>query len=651
MHNGRVRVPSTQQRLTLHQCRELARQVERSDNATAVRRLLRPRGLAILRFRLPVTLQLLRADRENRLVRAPDGSFVLLRAPVPWRPAQSDRTLTALRVLDTYWDHAVWFSSMIIVLLAAVVCALLPAAHTAALVLVLVVLVLVSVMMSAAILHSAWSMYTMLEPRRWTGNGAAVDQYTSVHWSVSLCHLIDTSSVDDLLREVLRRVSQLSGNHPGEQNTETDLVLIRQDAVSTPEALTALTESTLTSASKPDGAFHGVLLLHQPELRVIPDKRLLPATGVTLIFFGAAIAIANAARFVADIERGACAATSCVGRPADYGSALHWLLQRLLWSDPDGLSPATFRGWSLGWLTSFLTPVLVACLLVAVRQYTTHLDRTRDDFRNEVAAAVATTNTLVLVVADVERTAMIESIRAATGRTGPTPREARGRHTVFDLGVLSRTHVLLAQSEQGIEGSTAMTLTANELIRERRPDFVILVGICYGLDGEPSQRIGDVVVAGQVQNLNWRKHQTRNGIDTEWVRSGRVDPSPTLLDRFRAATVDWCGARVHRGLMLSENVLVDSAGYRAGLKQQFPDAQAGEMEGAGLYAASYLHGVDWIVVKAISDWGDGTKNLGPQPATAQQLAARHAADFVVHVLRGGGLDQPPRTADPVREHG
>ena len=71
----------------------------------------------------------------------------------------------------------------------------------------------------------------------------------------------------------------------------------------------------------------------------------------------------------------------------------------------------------------------------------------------------------------------------------------------------------------------------------------------------------------------------------------------------------------------------------------------GEMEGAGVYAASYLKGIDWIVVKAISDWGDGTKNTvrpgALDPKAAQKLAARNAADFLVHVLQGQGLDHPP----------
>lgn len=650
-HNDGVPEQITQRRLTFAQCRHLARDVERSENAAAVIGLLRPRGIAILRTQLPVTLQLLRASREGRLVIAPDGSCVLLRAPVPWRPAERSSGLTALRVLDEYWDPLVWFGSLLLVLLASAVCALVPATRSTALVLALLVLVMVCVMVTAVVLRSAWWLYTVLEPRHWGRRGAAVEQHASVYWSMPLCHVTELSGIDDLLREVLRRVGELSDDARGAQGADSELVLVYDGAVTTTAAATAVAQATLTTAPASGGTFDGVVFLHQPELRGVPERRLLPATGVTLIFLGAAIVLAIIARFVANTERAACAGASCEGRPAEYGSALRWLLQRLLWSDPDGLSPATLQGRSLGWIVSFLTPVLTACLIVALRQYMMHLKQAREGFREEVATAMATTNTMVLVAADVERKAVIASLQAATGRSGPTSREARSRHTVFDLGVVSRTHVLLAQSEQGIESPAAMMLTASAVIRERRPDFVVLVGICYGLNGEPRQHIGDILVANQLQNLNWRKRQTQDGVEVEWVRSSRVDPSPMLLDRFRAATEDWDGAPVHRGLMLSENVLVDSPEYRARLQQQFPDALAGEMEGAGVYAASFLEGIDWIVVKAISDWGDGTKNRSRRPEAAQELAARNAADFLVHVLRGKGLDQAPGSAGSIRGRG
>jgi nucleoside phosphorylase len=114
-----------------------------------------------------------------------------------------------------------------------------------------------------------------------------------------------------------------------------------------------------------------------------------------------------------------------------------------------------------------------------------------------------------------------------------------------------------------------------------------------------------------------------------------VSASVTLVDRFRGAGADWQGPKVHYGLLLSANTLVNSAVLRAKLKALEPDAIGGEMEGAGAYAAGAKRKVDWVVAKAIADWGAGKTD------DWQVRAARAAARFVLHVVSIGGLDRPP----------
>ena len=89
---------------------------------------------------------------------------------------------------------------------------------------------------------------------------------------------------------------------------------------------------------------------------------------------------------------------------------------------------------------------------------------------------------------------------------------------------------------------------------------------------------------------------------------------------------------MHVGTVLTGNTLVDSEQAVGRLRRDFPDAIAGEMEGAGVYEAATLDDKpDWIMVKAISDWG--YRKTGGD----QQLTARNAAVFVVHVIAGGAL--------------
>ena len=74
--------------------------------------------------------------------------------------------------------------------------------------------------------------------------------------------------------------------------------------------------------------------------------------------------------------------------------------------------------------------------------------------------------------------------------------------------------------------------------------------------------------------------------------------------------------------MLTGNTLVDSEQAVGRLRRDFPDAIAGEMEGAGVYEAATLDDKpDWIMVKAISDWGyrktDGDQQLAAPAARLQ----------------------------------
>lgn len=81
------------------------------------------------------------------------------------------------------------------------------------------------------------------------------------------------------------------------------------------------------------------------------------------------------------------------------------------------------------------------------------------------------------------------------------------------------------------------------------------------------------------------------------------------------------------GQILSGEKLVDSMEFKQQLLKKYPEAIGGEMEGAGLYAAAERAKVEWIIVKAICDWGDGNKKK-----IYQNLAAAAAVSLVEHVL-------------------
>ncbi|MEX5637673.1 hypothetical protein [Parafrankia sp. FMc2] len=241
---------------------------------------------------------------------------------------------------------------------------------------------------------------------------------------------------------------------------------------------------------------------------------------------------------------------------------------------------------------------------------------------------------LILVAATVERRAVMRQVGARNG--GPAARLIDGGlQSVRDLGVLSSCRVLLAQTEQGTVDPGGMTLAAADIVRQVRPDYVILTGICFGLrPGEQSET--DLVVATQVECLDWHKEvESEDGTLQLITRGDRVATSVILRDRARLVEDNWTRSKVHFGPVLSLNTLLNSRQRTAELRAFKPDAVGGEMEAAGVYAVGARAMTDWIVVKSISDWGyDKTNNH-------QETAADAAAEFVAELIDSGYLDTPP----------
>jgi nucleoside phosphorylase len=191
--------------------------------------------------------------------------------------------------------------------------------------------------------------------------------------------------------------------------------------------------------------------------------------------------------------------------------------------------------------------------------------------------------------------------------------------------------MLARAGEQGAASAAGMPGTARAAIRHCRPDYVILTGICYGLRPDQGQQVGDVIVAQRVHHIDPRK-VTDHPAQPVIPRGVNAGCSPRLLDRFHDGLRTWTAARAHTGTVLCSSMLVNSRTVVAQLRRDYPDAIAGEMEGIAVYeAAAQDPKPDWIMVKAISDWGHAKTDR------AHAIAAGNAADLVLHVIASGGL--------------
>lgn len=232
-------------------------------------------------------------------------------------------------------------------------------------------------------------------------------------------------------------------------------------------------------------------------------------------------------------------------------------------------------------------------------------------------------NILIVTVTSVEAQAVLR----AFSQHRKWLRRKIGGETFYDLGIHGGAPTFMVQSEMGIATPGGSLLTVHQAIQCLQPQAVIMCGIAFGLRPD-KQKLGDILIAKQIGCYEPTKVvslQTGNV-----PRGDRVTASNRLLDRFRDADIDYAGPKRHFGLILSGEKLINDSEFLKQLCKLEPDAIGGEMEGAGLYVAASQEKVDWILVKAICDWADGSKD-----DSAQVVAANNAANFVLYTLQLG----------------
>ena len=234
---------------------------------------------------------------------------------------------------------------------------------------------------------------------------------------------------------------------------------------------------------------------------------------------------------------------------------------------------------------------------------------------------------LILTAARVEYEAAIDL--AGVRDSLRERRRAVGGHLFIDLG-FPHCPVWLFLCKKGSVGpGAATTRTMEALLSLNPPPFaVIAAGVAFGLR-PGKQTIGDVLVAEQIRLYEVE----RVGEKHRLMRGDRPSSSDLLLDWFRSCEIDWAIAqpanerpRVHLGLLMSGEKLVDDPDFVAKLCAIEPEAIGGEMEAAGVYSAAYARQTHWIVVKGICDWGMGKGDKH------QCTAAVNALEYVFHVL-------------------
>jgi len=198
----------------------------------------------------------------------------------------------------------------------------------------------------------------------------------------------------------------------------------------------------------------------------------------------------------------------------------------------------------------------------------------------------------------------------------------------YYLGKLGAYTVCVVRSRMGTSGPAGSMLTAHSAIETWKPKLLVMMGICFAKNKK--YKPADIILTTHLKLYESQRVGSREII----FRAEAPPVDELLFNRFRKAFFNWSFVKpdgsavdIHEGPMLSGEKLVDDPDFKKDLFSQYPEAIAGEMEGAGIYAAAVRNKIPWIIVKAVSDWGDGKKHKD-----YQQMAAASSSSLTKFVF-------------------
>ncbi|MEO3858445.1 5'-methylthioadenosine/S-adenosylhomocysteine nucleosidase [Acrocarpospora sp. B8E8] len=202
--------------------------------------------------------------------------------------------------------------------------------------------------------------------------------------------------------------------------------------------------------------------------------------------------------------------------------------------------------------------------------------------------------------------------------------------TRFEVGRLASGHCRVALAHVGTGNQSAAVLT-ERAIAEFTPAALLFVGVAGALHSHIA--LGDVVVATRIYAYQGGTSED-DGLKSR-PRSWETSHAADQLARHIGRTDAWArglpspAPEVHFGPIAAGEVVLNSkvSGHARWIQQNYNDACAIEMEGAGVAQAGHLNGaLPVVVIRGISDRADGTK-LVTDRAQWQQRAAASAVAF------------------------
>mgnify|MGYP002655776545 FL=1 len=196
--------------------------------------------------------------------------------------------------------------------------------------------------------------------------------------------------------------------------------------------------------------------------------------------------------------------------------------------------------------------------------------------------------------------------------------ETRVASAVIFEGKINGKDVALLQS--GI-GKVAAAIGTTALLQLAKPDCVINTGSAGGV--AKGLKVGDIVISDET-----RYHDA--DVTAFGYEKGQLPANPAafLSDKKLAdlaqEIAEKQGQSVKRGLICSGDSFINSEDKITQIKADFPNVTGVEMEAAAIAQVCYAFNVPFVVVRAISDSGDGKASMSFEeflPLAAKQSSA------------------------------
>ncbi|OOF88245.1 5'-methylthioadenosine/adenosylhomocysteine nucleosidase [Rodentibacter ratti] len=202
--------------------------------------------------------------------------------------------------------------------------------------------------------------------------------------------------------------------------------------------------------------------------------------------------------------------------------------------------------------------------------------------------------------------------------------EKKVASAVIFEGKINGKSVALLQS--GI-GKVAAAIGTTVLLQLTKPDMVINTGSAGGL--AKGLKVGDIVISDET-----RYHDA--DVTAFGYEKGQLPSNPAAflsdskLAELAQKIAEAQGQSVKRGLICSGDRFINSAEKIAEIKADFPNVTAVEMEATAIAQVCHAFNVPFVVVRAISDSGDGEASMSFEEFLP--LAAKQSSALVLGML-------------------